>query len=189
MTQQTLTKEDLSQFTGTEQWYRHGIARNVLYTDGAKHVAESGGAYPFQRDASRTSPRKTSGFCVTFSQRRGREIRNPPGGIVSAGVPSRQALPPLHGRRLDSRSNSTVSHEKHAKQCNTEQIVLRAKTHFTFVDEQSATLCKTVKTSDEQLQISCSTTELTRRVLVARIILLCDCGATRNRAWLDARQC
>ena len=45
MTQKTLTKEDLSQFTGTEQWYRHGIARNVLYTDGAKHVAESGGAY------------------------------------------------------------------------------------------------------------------------------------------------
>lgn len=27
MTQKTLTKEDLSQFTGTEQWYRHGIAR------------------------------------------------------------------------------------------------------------------------------------------------------------------
>lgn len=45
MSQKTLTKEDLSQFTGTEQWYRHGIARNVLYTDGAKHVAESGGAY------------------------------------------------------------------------------------------------------------------------------------------------
>ena len=45
MTQKTLTKEDLSQFTGTEQWYRHGIARKMLYTDGAKHVAESGGAY------------------------------------------------------------------------------------------------------------------------------------------------
>ncbi len=45
MTQKILTKDDLSQFTGTEQWYRHGIARNVLYTDGAKHVAESGGAY------------------------------------------------------------------------------------------------------------------------------------------------
>ena len=45
MTQKTLTKEDLSQFTGTEQWYRHGIARKVLYTDGAKHVAESAGAY------------------------------------------------------------------------------------------------------------------------------------------------
>ncbi len=31
MTQKTLTKADLSQFTGTEQWYRHGLARNVLY--------------------------------------------------------------------------------------------------------------------------------------------------------------
>jgi hypothetical protein len=45
MTQKTLTKADLSQFTGTEQWYRHGLARNVLYTEGAQHVAESGGAY------------------------------------------------------------------------------------------------------------------------------------------------
>jgi len=45
MTQKTLTKADLSQFTGTEEWYRHGLARNVLYTEGAQHVAESGGAY------------------------------------------------------------------------------------------------------------------------------------------------
>ncbi len=45
MTQKTLTKAELNQFTGTEQWYRHSIARNVLYTDGAKHVAESAGAY------------------------------------------------------------------------------------------------------------------------------------------------
>ena len=40
-----LLKSDLLQFTGTEQWYRHSIARNVLYTDGARHVAEAGGAY------------------------------------------------------------------------------------------------------------------------------------------------
>jgi hypothetical protein len=26
-------------------WYRNGINRNVLYTDGAQHVAEHGGAY------------------------------------------------------------------------------------------------------------------------------------------------
>ena len=45
MNQNTLTKTDLRQFTGTEQWHRHGIARNVLYTDGAQYVAESGGAY------------------------------------------------------------------------------------------------------------------------------------------------
>jgi hypothetical protein len=45
MTCKTLTKTELRQFTGTEQWYRHALARNMLYTDGAKHVAEAGQAY------------------------------------------------------------------------------------------------------------------------------------------------
>ena len=45
MTTKTLSTADLAQFTGTEQWYRHGLVRNVLYTDGVKHVAEAGGAY------------------------------------------------------------------------------------------------------------------------------------------------
>jgi hypothetical protein len=45
MTTKTLIKSDLAQFTGSERWYRHGINRNVLYTDGAQHVAEHGGAY------------------------------------------------------------------------------------------------------------------------------------------------
>jgi len=36
---------DLSQFTGTEQWHRHGIVRDVLFTDGAKYVADQAGAY------------------------------------------------------------------------------------------------------------------------------------------------
>jgi len=45
MTQKTLSKSDLRQFTGTDQWYRHGLARNVLYTDGVQHVAEAGSAY------------------------------------------------------------------------------------------------------------------------------------------------
>jgi hypothetical protein len=45
MTTKTLSKSDLVQFTGSETWYRHGINRNVLYTDGAQHVAEHGGAY------------------------------------------------------------------------------------------------------------------------------------------------
>jgi len=45
MTTKTLSKSDLAQFTGSENWYRHGINRNVLYTDGAQHVAEHGGAY------------------------------------------------------------------------------------------------------------------------------------------------
>jgi hypothetical protein len=34
-----------SQFTGSEQWHRHGLVRDVLFTDGAKYVADAGGAY------------------------------------------------------------------------------------------------------------------------------------------------
>ena len=45
MTQNTITRADLSHFTGTENWYRHAIARNVLYTDGIKYLAERAGAY------------------------------------------------------------------------------------------------------------------------------------------------
>ena len=40
-----LDKADLMQFTGTEFWHRHGLVRSVLFTDGAKYVAELGGAY------------------------------------------------------------------------------------------------------------------------------------------------
>ena len=36
----TLNKSDLVQFTGSESWYRHGINRAVLFTDGAKYVAD-----------------------------------------------------------------------------------------------------------------------------------------------------
>ena len=45
MTKKTLSKSDLAQFTGSENWYRHGINRNVLYTDGVQYVAEHGGAH------------------------------------------------------------------------------------------------------------------------------------------------
>jgi hypothetical protein len=41
----TLNKADLKQFTGSEYWYRHPLARKVLYTDGAKYVADTAGAY------------------------------------------------------------------------------------------------------------------------------------------------
>ena len=40
-----LTANALRTFTGTEHWYRHPLARHVLYTDGARYVAEQGGAY------------------------------------------------------------------------------------------------------------------------------------------------
>jgi hypothetical protein len=41
----TLTETDLREFIGSEYWYRHGLVKNVLYTDGAKYVADAGGAY------------------------------------------------------------------------------------------------------------------------------------------------
>jgi hypothetical protein len=40
-----LNEDDLCQFTGTENWYRHPLVRSVTYTDGAQYVAERGGAY------------------------------------------------------------------------------------------------------------------------------------------------
>jgi hypothetical protein len=45
MTNTRLTETTLRQFTGSENWYRHGINRNVSFTDGAKFVADEGGAY------------------------------------------------------------------------------------------------------------------------------------------------
>ena len=46
MTNQTkLTQADLDQFTGSENWYRHGINRSVLFTDGAKYLADHAEAY------------------------------------------------------------------------------------------------------------------------------------------------
>jgi hypothetical protein len=45
MTTKSLNAADLAQFTGSEQWYGHGIVRDVLFTDGAKYVADAGGAY------------------------------------------------------------------------------------------------------------------------------------------------
>jgi hypothetical protein len=47
------TDDHLSQFTGSEHWYLHGLARDILFSDGAKYVADQslprtrsgGGAY------------------------------------------------------------------------------------------------------------------------------------------------
>ena len=37
--------ENLNQFTGSENYFRHGIVRNFIYTDGVKYVADEAGAY------------------------------------------------------------------------------------------------------------------------------------------------
>lgn len=45
MSNDKLTAGELCQFTGSEHWYRHGLVRDILFTDGAKYVADKGGAY------------------------------------------------------------------------------------------------------------------------------------------------
>jgi hypothetical protein len=40
-----LSTSDLRQFTGSEHWYRHPLVRQVVFTDGAKYVADQAGAY------------------------------------------------------------------------------------------------------------------------------------------------
>jgi hypothetical protein len=42
-----LKQADLDQFTGSEYWYRHSLNPSVTYTDGARYLAEHGGAYWF----------------------------------------------------------------------------------------------------------------------------------------------
>jgi len=38
-------QEGLRHFTGSEQWYRHGLVRSVLYTEGVQFLAEKAEAY------------------------------------------------------------------------------------------------------------------------------------------------
>lgn len=45
----TLTANDLHQFSGSENWYRHSLNRKVLYTDGAQYLAEQGGGFAATR--------------------------------------------------------------------------------------------------------------------------------------------
>ena len=45
MSNDRLSPAALAQFTGSEHWYRHGLVREILFTDGAKYVADQGGAY------------------------------------------------------------------------------------------------------------------------------------------------
>jgi hypothetical protein len=45
MSKGKLSEADLRHFTGSENWYRHGLNRDVLFTDGAKYIADQGGAY------------------------------------------------------------------------------------------------------------------------------------------------
>ncbi|MEI6503252.1 MAG: DUF6876 family protein, partial [Armatimonadota bacterium] len=39
----TLTIADLSGFTGSLEWTRHWLSRNIIYSEGMAHVAEHAG--------------------------------------------------------------------------------------------------------------------------------------------------
>lgn len=43
-TKKTLDESELANFTGSENWYRHWLGK-VVFTDGAKFVADQAGAY------------------------------------------------------------------------------------------------------------------------------------------------
>jgi len=43
-TKKTIDESELASFTGSEQWFRHWLGK-VLFTDGAKYVADQAGAY------------------------------------------------------------------------------------------------------------------------------------------------
>ena len=41
----TLTSDDLGHFTGTANWFGNALNPRIVFTDGVKHVADTGGAY------------------------------------------------------------------------------------------------------------------------------------------------
>ena len=43
--EKSLNPEIMSQFSGSEHWYRFGIVPDITCTDGAKYVADTAGAY------------------------------------------------------------------------------------------------------------------------------------------------
>jgi hypothetical protein len=45
MQTQTFDPAALAHFTGSDNFYRHGLNRRIVYTEGAAYVAESAGAY------------------------------------------------------------------------------------------------------------------------------------------------
>lgn len=62
----TLDQSELRQFTGTEHWYRHPLNRRVLYTDGAKYIAEQAGAYWLLDEIALIQPYEPAVAAETF---------------------------------------------------------------------------------------------------------------------------
>jgi hypothetical protein len=45
MARASLDPKAMEQFTGSENWFRHGLVPKIRFTDGAKYVADTAGAY------------------------------------------------------------------------------------------------------------------------------------------------
>ena len=43
--EKSLDPHIMGQFTGSEHWYRHGLVPSITFTDGAKYIADTAGAY------------------------------------------------------------------------------------------------------------------------------------------------
>jgi hypothetical protein len=43
--EKSLDPEIMSQFNGSEHWYRHGLVPTITFTGGVKYVADTAGAY------------------------------------------------------------------------------------------------------------------------------------------------
>ena len=101
----TLQQADLRQFTGTETWFRHPLARKVLYTEGVQYVAEQGGAY-WLLDSPRFRP---------GDPRRGRRVLP----ILDADRPSRpNRHPRLRGRQRQGRPYPRNPVHRFPARCN-----------------------------------------------------------------------
>jgi hypothetical protein len=45
MSRPSLDPAELDRFTGSEHWFCHGLVRGIVFTDGAKYIADQAGAY------------------------------------------------------------------------------------------------------------------------------------------------
>lgn len=45
MTTKTLKLDDLRHFTGSEQFFRHSLCRNVIFTEGVRHLDRNGAGW------------------------------------------------------------------------------------------------------------------------------------------------
>jgi hypothetical protein len=110
-----LSPVELRQFTGSEHWYRHGLVRTVVFTDGAKYVADHAGAYWLldtialsQRFEKRVAAAAFQVWTLTVSQARSHGDPDVRPQQPQDGVSARAGI---HG--LPARGNPALLHRQH----------------------------------------------------------------------------